>query len=61
MGFKLKASFPATFKPLDQTMKKRKAMFVAHLAEWSLPLPEVRGSNSVMGKILYRTCFRVNI
>ena len=30
-------------------------MVVAQLAEWSLPIPEVRGLNPVIGKILYWT------
>ena len=29
---------------------------VSQLAERSLPIPEVSGSNSVIGKILCRTC-----
>ena len=31
------------------------AISVAHLAERSLPMPEVHGSNSVIGKLLYWT------
>ena len=29
---------------------------VAQLVEWSLPIPEVRGSNPVIGKILLNIC-----
>ena len=37
-------------------------MIVAQLVEQSLPTPEVRSSNPVFGKLLYRTfiCFNVN-
>ena len=31
-------------------MQKRRAVVVAQLAEWSLSIPEVRGSNPVIGK-----------
>ena len=30
-----------------------RAVVVAQLVEWSLPIPEVRGSNPVIGKNLY--------
>ena len=30
-------------------------MVVAQLVDWSLARPEVRGSNPVIGKLLYRT------
>ena len=33
---------------------------VAQLVEQSLPIPEVRGSKPVIGKLLYRTYFTVN-
>ena len=36
------------------------AVFVAQLAEQSLPISEVCGSNPVISKILYRTCFTFN-
>ena len=31
----------------------RAVVVVAQLAEWSLPIPEVRCSNPVIGKVLY--------
>ena len=34
-------------------MQKRRAVVVAQLAEWSLSIPEVRGSNPVIGKFFY--------
>ena len=32
------------------------AVVIAQLAAWSLPIPDVRGLISIIGKILYRTC-----
>ena len=31
----------------------KKAVVVAQLVEWSLPIPEVQGSNPVVGKNLF--------
>ena len=35
-------------------MKKQYAVVVVQLVEWSLPTPEVCGSNHAMGKLLCR-------
>ena len=35
-------------------------MVVAQLAEWSLPIQEVRGSNLVIGKFLFRAFIYFN-
>ena len=42
-----------------KTCSKR-AVVVAQLAEHLLPKPEARGSNPVIGKIIYTTRFSVN-
>ena len=42
-----------------KTCSKR-AVVVAQLAEQLLPKPEARGSNPVIGKIIYTTRFSVN-
>ena len=35
-------------------------MVVAQLVEWSIPVPEVRGSNPVIGKIYIEQLFTIN-
>ena len=46
---------------IDNSIKSSilRAVVVAQLAEWSLPIPEVRGSNPVIDKLLYCT-FTIN-
>ena len=31
---------------------------MAQLTEWSLPIPEIRGSNPVIGKLIFINCFK---
>ena len=40
------------FLPISKQTPKPRAVVVAQLAERLLPIPEVRGSNPVFGKIL---------
>ena len=42
-------------KVFEFTRPRSEAVVVAQLAEWSLPRPEVRSSNPVVGEFLYRT------
>ena len=38
---------------MREVNKKLRAVVVAQLVEWSLPIPEVRSSNPVIGKNLF--------
>ena len=46
---------PSIDRSLDTIVSITLAVVVAQLVEWSLPTPEVRGLNPVIGNLLYRT------
>ena len=59
--FKLKIwGLPSTQPSIAELVAKNIVLVVvAQLVEWLVPIPEVRGSNPIIGKILYWT-FTVN-